>query len=107
MYLVQKKFSIEIYIFFLTVSTQLIPGLLRSALSKKLSIPCFIPRFAFTLSGFDDQERNLTFVNTGFQGLKFKSSSLTILYILRDFDNKKYFYNKLFFRYLVFNQVLD
>jgi len=27
---------------------------------------------AFTLNGFDDQERNLTFVNTDFQVLKLK-----------------------------------
>jgi len=27
---------------------------------------------AFTLNGFDDQERNLTFVKTDFQGLKLK-----------------------------------
>jgi len=27
---------------------------------------------AFTLSGFDDQERNLTFVKTAFQVLKLK-----------------------------------
>jgi len=31
---------------------------------------------AFTLSGFDDQERNLTFVKTDFKVLKLKISSL-------------------------------
>jgi len=51
---------------------------------------------AFTLNGFDDQERNLTFVKTVFQVLKFKFFMLVILsklsilfisYISRDLDN--------------------
>jgi len=42
-----------------------------------LALQCFtIPKSkaytAFTLTGFDDQERNLTFVKTNFQVLKFK-----------------------------------
>jgi len=33
---------------------------------------------AFTLNGFDDQERNLTFVKTDFRVLKFKFFMLVI-----------------------------
>jgi len=52
---------------------------------------------AFTLNGFDNQERNLTFVKTDFQLLKFKfhACNLNRLYILfinyisRDLDKTK------------------
>jgi len=65
---------------------------------------------AFTLSGFDDQERNLAFVKTAFQVLKLKF--LALLYeasffihfrnkILRELDNKKVLFQKFFVRCLV------
>jgi len=40
---------------------------------NKLNVPknySILTNAAFTLSGFDDQERNLTFVKTAFQVLK-------------------------------------
>jgi len=46
---------------------------------------------AFTLSGFDDQERNLTFVKTAFQVLKLQF----------ELDNNKVLFYKLSVRYLV------
>jgi len=66
---------------------------------------------AYTLNGFDDQERNLTFVKTDFQALKLKFhaeifsrfSILFINYISRDLDNTKILLYKLFIRYMVSN----
>jgi len=55
----------------------------------------------FTLSGFNDQERNLTIVKTDFKVIKLKFhacnfnrfSNLFINYMSRDLDNTKiYFY---------------
>jgi len=60
------------------------------------SFDFFASYAAFTLNGFDDQERNLTFVKTVFQVLKFKFFMLVILsklsilfisYISRDLGN--------------------
>jgi len=64
---------------------------------------------AFTLSGFGDQERNLTFVKTAFQVLKLKFLACTMKQafyhftnkILREFDNKKVLFKRLSVRYLV------
>jgi len=60
---------------------------------------------AFTLNGFDDQERNMTFVKMYFQVLKLKFHAcnfiLYINYILRDLDNTKILLYELFVRYLV------
>jgi len=53
---------------------------------------------AFTLNGFEDQERNLTFVKTNFQVLKlklhtsnfkYKRSLLFMNYIFHNLDNMK------------------
>jgi len=67
---------------------------------------------AITLSGFDYQERNLTFVKTDFQVLKLKflacSMKVSILFtnkILRELGNKKVLFYKLFVRYLVVKPV--
>jgi len=63
---------------------------------------------AFTRSGFDDQEWNLTFVKMNFQVLKFKfhafnfkQAILFVNYKLRDLNNTKIFLYKLFFQYLI------
>jgi len=40
---------------------------------------------AFTCSGFDDQERNLTFVKTAFQVLKLKFLATTRKYFFTSF----------------------
>jgi len=66
----------------------------------------FVTYATFTLNGFDDQERNLTFVKTGFQVLilKFHACCLSILflnYISRDLYNPKILLYKLLFWYLV------
>jgi len=65
---------------------------------------------AFTLNGFDDQERNLTFAKTDFQVLKLKFRACNFKqtfyslhkpqYISRDLDNTKILLYKLFVRYL-------
>jgi len=65
----------------------------------------------FTLNGFDDQERNLTFVKTDFQILKFKFHACNFkqafysfykLYNkLHDLDNTKILLYKLFLPYLI------
>jgi len=44
---------------------------------------------AYTLNGFDDQERNLTFVKTDFQVLKFKFYALTSLQTIISSDLNK------------------
>jgi len=51
---------------------------------------------AFVLNGFEDQERNLTFVKTDFQVSKlkfyacnFQQTSFLLNYMLCDFDNRK------------------
>jgi len=59
---------------------------------------------AFTLNGFDDQERNLTFVKTDFQVLKLKFYSYNFkkaFYPLHKLDKTKVLLYKLFVRYLV------
>jgi len=60
---------------------------------------------AFTLSGFDDLERNLTFVTTAFQvsKLKFLACSMKQAFLtLCELDNKKVIlFYKLSARYLV------
>jgi len=70
-----------------------------------------MPHLLVHLNGFDNQERNLTFVKTDFQVLKLTFhaynilSTLSILfiniYISRVLDNTKILSNKLFFPYLV------
>jgi len=50
---------------------------------------------AFTLSGFDDQERNSTFVKTAFQVLTFISSSQTKY--CASLTTRKYFYKSFTF----------
>jgi len=63
---------------------------------------------AFTLNGFDEQERNLTFVKTDFQVLKLKFHacnfkafySLHKLYVAGPWQHKILLY-KLFVRYLI------
>jgi len=60
---------------------------------------------AFTLNGFDNEERNLTFVKTDFQVLKlkfhacnFKQASILFKnYISRDFGYAKNFYTSFSF----------
>jgi len=61
-----------------------------------------LPYAAFTLNGFDDQERNLTFVKTDFQVLKLKFYFCNILqniffikYISRNLVNTKILLYKL------------
>jgi len=63
---------------------------------------------AFTLSGFDKQERNLTFVKTDFQVLKLKFLACSMKQafyplnkILRELGKKKILFYMLSFRYLV------
>jgi len=64
---------------------------------------------AFTLNGFDNQERNLTFVKEIFKfyysnfmpAILSRLSILFINYILRALDNTKIILYELFVRYLV------
>jgi len=68
---------------------------------------------AFTLNGFDDQERNLTFVKTDFQVLNpnfmpailSRLSILFVNYISRDPNNTKTLLYKLFIQCLFVKRV--
>jgi len=81
---------------------------------KECKVCWYVPTWlltntTLTLIGFDDQERNLTFVKTYFQISKlifhacnFKQAFfLFINHTLRDLDKAKILLFKLFFRYLV------